>query len=59
VLWCSRFTSNRMDEFIPEDLSNISESEQVDALSNAFFAAGLPAALEDELDDEPVEPLDV
>jgi len=49
-----------MTEFAPEDFVDTPEGERIDALSDAFLAAGAdPEALNEELDDDPVEPMDV
>lgn len=51
---------NGMTEFAPEDPMNTPEGERIDVLSDAFLAAGEDGAvLDEELDDDPVEPLDV
>ncbi len=49
-----------MDEFAPEGFPEAPEDERIDALSEAFLAAGAdPQALEEEFDDEPSEPMEV
>lgn len=49
-----------MDEFAPEDSLVGPEDERIDALSDAFLAAGGdPDALEEGMEDEPIEPMDV
>lgn len=49
-----------MIEFAPEEL-DAPENEQIDALSDAFLAAGgNPEVINEELDEEdPIEPMDV
>ncbi len=48
-----------MDEFAPEGSLLNPEDERIDALSDAFLVAGDPEAIEEELDDDPIEPMDV
>lgn len=48
-----------MNEFAPEDFSETQEGEQIDAISEAFLAVGDPNVLDEELDEDPIEPMDV
>jgi len=48
-----------MSEFAPEESLTSPEDERVDAISDAFLVAGDPEAIEEELDDNPIEPMDV
>jgi hypothetical protein len=49
-----------MDEFPPEDLMEPIPGGEIDTLSDAFLAAGADAgALDEEFDDDPIEPMDI
>lgn len=49
-----------MTEFDPEEFLDIPEGGRIDALSDAFLAAGADGdALSEEIDYEPIEPMDV
>ncbi|HEY9585987.1 MAG TPA: hypothetical protein VJJ02_05395 [Candidatus Paceibacterota bacterium] len=50
-----------MTEFSPEEFWDIPEGERIDALSDAFLAAGADPEVVDEglEDDDPIEPMDV
>lgn len=47
-----------MNEFAPEEMLT-PEDERINALSEAFLAAGDPDVIDEELDDDPIEPMDV
>lgn len=54
------YAPNCMDEFSPEEGGVGPEDERIEALSDAFLAVGAdPEAIEEELDEDPIEPMDV
>jgi hypothetical protein len=48
-----------MTEFAPDEFLELFPSEQVEALGAAFFAAGEEGAIDDEFDEDPIEPMDI
>lgn len=48
-----------MTEFAPGDFIEPAPNEEIEALGAAFFTAGEHGAIEEELDDDPIEPMDI
>ena len=49
-----------MTEFAPEDFFGVEGREEIEQLSDAFLAAGADLEMiEEELDDDPIEPMDI
>ena len=48
-----------MTEFAQDEFMELVPNEQVEALGAAFFAAGEEGAIDDEFDEDPIEPMDI